>query len=398
LVTTRFVLIVGSALFFFMAFTMLVPTLPRWLESDLSASSSEIGIVVGSFSLAAALLRPPIGRLGDRYGRRVLLICGVATIAVTVALYPLFATIPALIVLRLAGGLGETGGFVGAATATQDLAPPHRRGEAASYFSVAVYAALGLGPVLGEWLYTNYGFGAVTRASAAFCVVSILFGLSLPGRPEPSDKPLPPRRGFLHPAAVWPGLLLTLSLIGFTGYLAFLATYMDRLGAGNAGTVFLVYSAIVLTFRIGLARLPDRLGARRGSLLAFFFITIGFTVVAAWGTVTGVYVGTALLAVGVAFNYPALFLFVMAKTDDSERSHSVASFGFFFDVAGVIGAPLLGVIIDVTGSERPAFAVGALAAAVGLLAVPLLAEPRPTQPGADAEPAPRPFPPGRPKV
>lgn len=83
----------------------------------------------------------------------------------------------------------------------------------------------------------------------------------------------------------------------------------------------------------------------------------------------GVYVGTAILACGVAFNYPALFLLVMADTEPHERSHSVASFGFFFDIAGAVGAPLLGLVIVLTGSERPAFAVGTLTAIAALIGV-----------------------------
>ena len=40
--------------------------------------------------------------------------------------------------------------FVGAATLVADLAPPERRAEAASYFSVAVFGGLGIGPIIGE--------------------------------------------------------------------------------------------------------------------------------------------------------------------------------------------------------------------------------------------------------
>jgi len=104
-------------------------------------------------------------------------------------------------------------------------------------------------------------------------------------------------------------------------------------------------------------------------MFAFAFIALGLTIVAAWPSLVGVYVGTAVLALGFAFNYPALFLFVMAGTEPHERSHSVASFGFFFDIAGAIGAPLLGVIILITGSDRAAFAAGAIAAVVGLVGV-----------------------------
>ena len=57
-----------------------------------------------------------------------------------------------LVLARLVTGAGEAAVFVGVATAAQDLAPDHRRGEAASYFSVALYGGLAVGPPVGEAL------------------------------------------------------------------------------------------------------------------------------------------------------------------------------------------------------------------------------------------------------
>lgn len=138
-----------SALFYFTGFAMLLPTLPRYVEDVLDGSSTEIGLVVGSFGISAAVVRPLLGRIGDVYGRRILLVSGAFISGAMALLYPVWASIPILIVLRLITGLGESGAFVGAATAIQDMAPDDRRGEAASYFSLAIYGGLGVGPVLG---------------------------------------------------------------------------------------------------------------------------------------------------------------------------------------------------------------------------------------------------------
>ncbi len=377
LVTPRFITISTAALFYFISFTMLLPTLPRYVEGELDGSSVEVGVVVGAFGLSAAIIRPLVGRLGDRYGRRVLLVFGALISGFMALLYPVWLSIPVLVLLRVVTGIGEAGAFVGVATATQDLAPDHRRGEASSYFSLSIFAGLGIGPFLGEYLFDSYGFEGVVRASFAMSLLSAALAFAIPAKP-PIDvraSGLTRSKSFLHRASILPGIFLTLSLIGFVGYTTFLALYLDDLtdGEASAGAVFLLYAAVVVVFRLLFASLPDKLGARRGSTLAFAFIAIGLTIVAAWPSLVGVYVGTAVLALGVAFNYPALFLFVMAGTEPHERSHSIASFGFFFDIAGAVGAPLLGVIIHITGSDRAAFAAGAiaaLAALVGLRAMP----------------------------
>ena len=80
------------------------------------------------WSWAPSRCRPPSsdpgpGGIGDRYGRRVLLSGGALLVGVTTLAYTLVDAVPGLVVLRLVTGLGEAAVFVGAATATQDLAP-----------------------------------------------------------------------------------------------------------------------------------------------------------------------------------------------------------------------------------------------------------------------------------
>lgn len=371
LVTPRFASIVAAALAYFIGFAMLMPTLPRYVEGDLGGSNVAVGVVVGAFGLSAAALRPLIGTFGDRYGRRILFVTGATVSAVSVLGYPLLASIPVLIGLRMLTGIGEASAFVGAATAAQDLAPNHRRAEAASYFSLAVYMGMGLGPVLGEALADRGGFDLVCLVAGALCALSALIARSVPrelGRnPAASLRPT----SFLHPAAVRPGILLALSMVGFSGFSAFVALYLDRLSGngGNAGPIFLMYAAIVLVLRLAGARIPDRLGPRRTGTIALLTIAAGLSVIALWPAVTGVYVGTAVMALGLAFNFPSLFGLMMRDVPDTQRSHAIASFSFFFDLPSALGGPILGVVAQLT-DYRLAFAVGAacsLAGLVGLL-------------------------------
>ena len=51
--------------------------------------------------MSAALLRPWVGRLGDRHGRRILVVGGSAVVAVSVAGYALTTNLVVLVALRL---------------------------------------------------------------------------------------------------------------------------------------------------------------------------------------------------------------------------------------------------------------------------------------------------------
>ncbi|MEA3055169.1 MAG: hypothetical protein QOD30_601, partial [Actinomycetota bacterium] len=166
LVTPTFALVTASSLAYFLGYGMLLPVLPRFVERVLGGGGLAVGCTTGAFALTAAALRPFAGRIGDARGRRVLVLGGSAILALSYLLYlPVDALLP-LIALRVLSGVGEAAMFVGAATAIQDLAPPARRGEAASYFSVAVYGGLGLGPPIGELLQHHWGYDAVWTGAA----------------------------------------------------------------------------------------------------------------------------------------------------------------------------------------------------------------------------------------
>ena len=130
--------------------------------------------------VAAAILRPVSGRLGDRRGRRILLVGGSLTFALSVLCYGLIDALPWLVAMRILSGVGEAAVFVGAATMAQDLAPPHRRGEAASYFSVAIYGGLGIGPPLGEAVRRTWGTSDVWLVAAGFGLLAAALGLAVP--------------------------------------------------------------------------------------------------------------------------------------------------------------------------------------------------------------------------
>ena len=366
LVTPLFALITASGLFYFLSLGALLPTLPRYVEEELSGSGFEVGLVVGAFAVSAALVRPWAGRLGDEVGRRNMAFVGAAVAAVSILPLGLVHAIWFLVVVRLVTGLGEAAFFIGAATAAQDLAPDHRRGEAASFFSIAIYGGLAFGPAAGEWIYRNLGSDETWVFSAAMAGVSMVLAAFIPRDLGRADEPAA-RRGLLHPAAILPGSVLLLGLIGFTGFSAFVPLYVDDIGVDDAGPFFFAYGVIVLAVRVVGAKVPDRLGAVRTSTLALVSIGIGIGVVAAVPSAAGLWAGTVLLSLGMSLLFPALFILAVNNAPQAERSHAVGTFSLFFDLSQGLGAPALGVLVTVFDAERAAFVGGAVAAVAGIV-------------------------------
>lgn len=369
LLTPTFVVIVAAGSAYFGAMGMLLPVLPRYVENELDGNGFAVGMSVGAFAVSAALVRPLVGRLGDKLGRRPLAVFGAALAAVSIACYGIIPSAIALIGFRLVTGLGEAGFFVGAATAAQDLSPPNRRGEAASFFSVSIYSGLAFGPFVGEKLYQSGGPSLVWMVAAALAAIGSVTALLIPaslGR-RPAGQAAPERGPFLHPAAVMPGSILLMGLLGFAAFTSFLALHLESLGIEDAGPFFLVYGVTILAIRVVGARVPDRLGAVRTATISLVAIAVGVAAISLVEATALIYAATVVFSIGMGLLFPALFSLVVSTAPDQERSHAVATFSLFFDLSQGLGAPVLGIFVTLSGTDRAAFVVGALIAVAGIV-------------------------------
>ncbi|HEX6312205.1 MAG TPA: MFS transporter [Acidimicrobiia bacterium] len=364
LLTARFLLVVSAGLLYFTAIGMLLPVLPLYVENRLDGSAAAVGIAVGALFIGAVLLRPYAGRLGDRIGRRVLIIGGALVVAVTTAVSGAVAALPYLVGIRLLAGAGEAAFFVGAATMITDLAPVSRRGEALSYWSVSIYGGLAAGPALGEAVLGDDRYVVVFVVAAAVAAVAALLGT---GTAEVERPPGPPPSGPLwNRAALLPGLVLFLGLAGLASFVAFVRLYADDIGMGGGETIFLLYGGLVLCVRIVGARLPDILGARRAGTGALVFTALGMGVMAAWRSPVGLLLGTAVFAAGMSLLYPALLVLALSAAPDGERASVVGTFSSFFDLSQGVGALMLGGVAELAG-YRGSFAAAAGLAILGLV-------------------------------
>lgn len=381
LLSTPFVLAVLAILGVSLTIGMLLPVLPVYAKGPLDAGSVGVGLAVAAASPTAFLFQPLAGRLGDRRGRRILVISGPLIVAISVAAYTLADTLWTLSALRLVSGVGEALIFVGAATVINDLAPEERRGEAVSLYSLGVWGGLALGPVLGEAVLGEAVLGdgrydAVWLTAAGCALFAVLVGLVLPETrpavaPDASSRPR-----LVHPAALGPGLVLVASLFGFAGFNAFVALYARDLGLDGSGSVFFLFAAIVFSIRIVGRRLPDQLGAKRASGTAIVLLAAGLFTIGIWNQPTGLYAGTALFAMGTALAFPALMTLAVSRAPAAERSSVIGTFSACLDVGFAVGALTLGGVASVAGYEGVFIVSGFCSLVGGLLLVRTTRQPR----------------------
>jgi MFS family permease len=364
LVTPQFLLISLSCLAYFVSIGMIIPVLPLFVTGPMAGSEFDVGLVAGVFSVSAILLRPVAGRLGDRKGRRLLVLGGGAIAAVSIFGYTLAESLPAIGLLRLLNGFGEAFFFTGAATAIADIAPEARRGEAVSFFSLAVFLGIGLGPLLGETLLEAGSFSTVWIGSGLLATLAVVIALKMPD-PKLEDSPETAPFRLLHPKAVLPGIILALTIWGFAGFSSFVPLFARQIGMGGSRFVFLTYAVVIILIRSFGARIPDILGARRSATISTLVSAVGLVLM---GTATEpwvLFLATGIFGVGQALCFPALISLALAGAVQSERSSVIGSFTAFVDVAFGVGPLTLGVVAEYAGL-RSVFWVSAALAMVAL--------------------------------
>lgn len=327
-----------------------------------------VGVAVGAFSFGAVVLRPFVGRLGDRLGRKVLIVGGALTVSVAYGAVHFATSLPLLIVTRLLAGAGEAAFFVGAGTMATDLAPESRRGEAVSYWSVAVYGGLALGPALGEHMLDHRHFARVWTLSAALTLAAAVLGLWTRETHRSTDGPSgePRSSPILYRKAIGPGAVLFLGMIGLAGFAEFVPLYVREVGLSDSSTVLLTYGLLILVVRVLGAKVPDRLGPLVTGTLATALAAIGLTLMGLVPTSAGLFAGTAVFAVGMSQLYPAVLLLAFDGVPISERSAAMGTVSSFFDASSGLGAIALGGVAAMT-SHQGAFIAGGVTSLAALV-------------------------------
>ena len=128
------------------------------IAGSLSSSTDESTWVLTSYLISNAIVLPMTGWLGNRFGRKKVLISCIGMFTLASVLCGMALNLPMLIASRILQGAGG-GAMVPIAQAILlESFPPNKRGVAMATFSLAVIVAPIVGPTLGGWITDNYSW------------------------------------------------------------------------------------------------------------------------------------------------------------------------------------------------------------------------------------------------
>src|SRR5690242_7170667 len=153
----RFGLVLGALMLVMLLASLdqtIVSTALPTIVGDLGGLE-HISWVVTAYLLAVTVVTPLYGKLGDLYGRKVVLQGGLVIFLVGSALCGLAQGMTELIIFRAIQGLGGGGLMVSAQAAIGDVVPPRERGRYSGLFGAVFGVSSVAGPLIGGFFTSN---------------------------------------------------------------------------------------------------------------------------------------------------------------------------------------------------------------------------------------------------
>jgi DHA1 family tetracycline resistance protein-like MFS transporter len=369
-------------------FGVIMPVLPRLITDlgrvNLTEATRIAGWMLAVFAAAQFFAGPVLGALGDRFGRRPVLIASMLAFAVDYALMAVAPTLAWLFVGRaVAGAAGAVFGPAGAVLA--DISPPEKRAEMFGLMGAAFGVGFIIGPAIGG-LVSDLGVRAPFIVAAALAGLNALaMFLLLPETSKPENRrPFSLRDanvvGAFRPlfAAGNAAPLLVAWFLWQLGTQVYPATWSFwasiRFGwdAGAIGWSLAwvgLLNVVVQVFLTG--RVLKRTGERRAALIGLTASSLTFVTFALVSQGWQVYAFYLFGCIG-ALAYPALNGLMSRSVDATRQGALQGGIGSMNSVAQIIG-PLLASQSLAVGAARgfpgSAFLVAAALTAGALLVI-----------------------------
>jgi multidrug resistance protein len=300
-------LILFGVLFLGVSDTQLVAPLLPLIARDLGTTPGHAGIIVTTYSLAAAVFALIVGPLSDRIGRKKILISGLALFAFTSFLTYHVSTFRTLVILRALTGLSAGTLSTCALSFAGDYYPYQQRGRAMGILSMGYFVAFVVGVPAGALAAARLGWQWVFAClSVGSAIVFVIALAGLP--PDPAtEKKVARRFTMTHHfrnadrlSGVVAAFLTSGGIVGFLTYLGVWLNSVHGVSVERIGLLFMLAGIGAIAASPLSGWISDHAGKRTVIIWANMILALLFVVVARtdWGV--AFMVGIAVLSVAAS--------------------------------------------------------------------------------------------------
>ncbi|SDN24000.1 MFS transporter [Bacillus sp. OK048] len=342
------------------SFGIIIPILPAYLES-INQGGTAAGLFIAIFAGAQFIFSPIAGKWTDQYGRRKMIIYGLAGLTLSMFIFYASNSIWVLYASRAVGGIGCAMLVPAIFAYIADITTIEQRAKGNSLVSAAMSLGIVVGPGIGGFL-AEFGLKFPILISALVSLVSVLFSILLLKESKTASQfadatemvqdesmALKIARSVKMPYFI--PLIITLVMsFGLIAYESVIGLYLDNQFQSTAKDIAImvtatgVVSVIVQLFVVD--KIVNRFGER--SVLNFFIsvAAAGFLISLFASTYTLFFVISLFIFLSSSILRPVLNTLI-SKLAGNEQGFAMGMNNAYMSIGNVIGPTLAGLLYDI---------------------------------------------------
>ncbi|MDN4492728.1 MFS transporter [Ureibacillus aquaedulcis] len=368
-------ILLGNLFIAFLGIGLIIPVLPT-IMNELHISGTVVGYLTAAFALTSLVVSPIAGRFADKYGRKIMIILGLATFAVSELLFGLGKSVEVLFVSRILGGVSGALIMPAVTAYIADITTAETRPKALGYMSAAISTGFIIGPGVGGFLAeigTRVPFFSAAVLGALATVLSILFLKE----PERTEQPVVMEqtesksafKKICIPMFLIAFLIIFISSFGLAVVESFISLYTDHKFSFSPGDIAVLITVSAIIGALSQILLFDRLTQWWGEIklirlclvISVVFVFV-LTQVSSYAMIIFV---ITMCFVGFDLIRPAATSY-LSKIAGNDQGFVGGMNSMFTSLANAIGPILGGVLFDIDVDYPYYLAAVFLAVALGI--------------------------------
>jgi MFS transporter, DHA1 family, multidrug resistance protein len=341
------------------SFGIIIPILPAYLES-INQGGTAAGLFIAIFAGAQFIFSPIAGKWTDQYGRRKMIIYGLAGLTLSMFIFYFSNSIWVLYASRAVGGIGCAMLVPAIFAYIADITTMEQRAKGNSLVSAAMSLGIVVGPGIGGF-FAGFGLKFPILVSALVSLVSVLFSILLLKESKPAssgetsailtDESMTRKIARSVKMPYFIPLIITLVMsFGLIAYESVIGLYLDNQFQSSAKDIAIMVTATGVVSVIVQLFVVDRIVNRYGerSVLNVFIAVAaaGFLFSLFASSYTLFFVISLFIFLSTSILRPVLNTLI-SKLAGNEQGFAMGMNNAYMSIGNVLGPTLAGLLYDV---------------------------------------------------
>jgi ACDE family multidrug resistance protein len=376
---TNLHVIFGVTLMAVLGVSTITPVLPH-IAAAFDRSPQAVALIIAVFTLPGAIFTPVMGVLGDRFGRKKVLVPSLVVFALAGTACGFAHSFEALVALRFLQGFGASALGAINVTLLGDLYSGTERATAMGYNGSVLSVGTGLYPAIGGGLALfGWYFPFFLPSIALVVALAVVFLLN---NPEPKVNESLGRyaavtvRAMLHPQVL---TLFATSVVTFVliygSFLAYFPFVLEISYGASPVVIGLILSATSIPTAIAsfyLGDLAARFGSRALVKTGFALYVLAMAGIPLTSSLWQLAIPVLIFGAANGLNVPSILTILNGYAPTEFRAAFMSMNGTVLRLGQTLGPVLVGVAVEWVGMNGSFFVSAVLALAMLLLLLPTL--------------------------